>query len=113
MDRTKNSDINKQEYFQQGDCLFCPCEIPDDATKADGQIVQWGETTNHKHQFLDEGSVEIYDVPATKERFLRVVRPSLLTHEEHKEIMFPVGDYKIGIVVEFDPFSKMQRQVID
>lgn len=109
MGRSNNSDIS---YFQQGDCLFAPAEIPKGCEKITGGVVQEGELTGHAHRF-DPSDVQLFEHKATKERFVRVLKPTALAHEEHKEIMFPAGDYKIGIIQEYDPFSKMQRQVID
>ena len=109
MDRTKHSDMT---YIQQGDCLFALAEIPKSVKRIEGGVVQEGELTGHAHRFNPD-DVELYEDEKTKERFLRVLKPSMLTHEEHKEIMFPKGDFKIGIVKEYDPFEKMERKVID
>lgn len=99
-------------YFQQGDTLYFPkAKIPKDAKLLESNVVQWGELTNHKHA-LHDGEFQLFETPKGV-RFLRVVTPTALRHEEHHEIMLPPGEYKIGIVREYDPFEKLERRVMD
>jgi hypothetical protein len=74
----------------------------------------YGELTGHSHKIF--GNPEDFDLrqdPVTKERHLRVVKPVMLRHQEHTPVKLPPGDYKIGIQREYDPFSKLVRQVAD
>lgn len=108
MDCTKYSNIT---YLQQGDTLYAPGELPKNLTRLKGGVVQEGKLTGHAHRF-EPADVELYE-DERKEKYLRVLKPTALTHEEHKTIMFPKGDYKIGIITEYDPLSKLERRVID
>jgi len=60
-----------------------------------------GEVTGHSHRIKD-GKAELYEHGGTM--FLRVKsKDAVLTHEEHKEITLPKGDYKINIQREYEP----------
>lgn len=96
MDKTKTANITA---------------IPATAEKKDTNVLQEGEHTGHAHRLFD-GNYQVFETPE-KIKFLRLVEPTALRHEEHKEIKLPAGDYQIGIIKEYDPFSKMVRSVID
>jgi hypothetical protein len=108
MAKSRNSNLI---YWQQGDVLIGQCEIPKEALQIDTNVLQEGEHTGHAHR-LFEGDFKVFETPS-KEKYLRIVTPTMLRHEEHKQIALNPGDYKIGIVEEYDPFSKMTRQVVD
>lgn len=102
------------KVFQQGDVNFFMVKMPKGAEvlKDHGPIVQFGEHTGHAHRLHGEGFTFFTD-PKTKARHLRLVQPTALRHEEHKEIMLPPGDYRIGIVREYDHFEEESREVLD
>lgn len=100
------------KYLQQGDTLYFPIdELPKNLIKIDTNTVQTGESTGHAHRLHGDG----FTIFETKnnEKYLRVVKPTLLKHEEHKEITIPPGTYRVGIVREFDHFKEEARQVAD
>lgn len=99
-------------YIQQGDTLYYPEKLPEGLEKLNTNVVQEGEATGHAHRLHGEG-FQLFHNPKTKEKFLRLVEPTSLKHEEHKEIKLPPGDYRIGIVREYDHFSEEARQVAD
>lgn len=112
-------------YYQQGDVLLHRESIPKrkklEAT-AD-PILQYGEHTGHKHKlmFMHDTrhgssiapSFKILTEKATGTRYLKVEEPADLVHEEHRTITIPPGEYRIGIVREYDHFKEEARQVID
>ena len=81
------------------------------AKSKDGALA-YGEATGHLHQLQGEG-FELRECPNTRVKFLRIVEPTDLKHQEHSPIKLPPGDYKIGIQQEYDPYEKLKRQVID
>lgn len=99
-------------YIQQGDVIISPSVIPSDAKKSDTNVLQEGEATGHAHRLFD-GDYQVYEEPKTKQKHLRLLTPTALRHEEHKEIILPPGDYHIGIVREYDHFSEEARRVAD
>lgn len=104
------------KYKQQGDVICYAEKIPEGAVEDmenaqhKAGIIQHGEATGHKHQLHGDG-FRFYTKDNT--RYLRIVKPTALRHEEHDEQMFAPGDYRIGIVKEWDYDSEEERQVID
>lgn len=47
------------------------------------------------------------------EKYIEIVEPTELRHEEHRPITIPEGYYKIEIVREYDHFAEESRQVMD
>lgn len=109
----------KKPYFQQGDVLLFPAAIPKAAKRLETNVLQHGEATGHAHrvQFLHDGkrggAAGVFEDPKSLAKFLRVEAPTDLAHEEHKRITLPPGEYRIGIVREYDHFSEEARQVQD
>jgi hypothetical protein len=104
---------NSLFYYQQGDVLIATVEsIPEDAKRLNSNVLQEGEHTGHAHRLDDNEAFQIFETPA-KKKYLRVVKPVGLLHEEHKRQVLQPGDYSISIVREFDHFEKMVRKVID
>lgn len=114
--KSKNINVKGNEmnpnYLQQGDTLYFSEAMPKDAvkTKFDG-VVQHGEATGHAHRLTGK-DYEYFETPK-KERYLRILKPTMLRHEEHKEIEIPAGDYRIDIVKEYDHFTEEARRVVD
>lgn len=103
-----------EDYWQQGDCLFFPIDkIPHDGIKLKTNIIQSGEATNHHHRADSMTSPELFEQPKTKKRHLRLLKPTTITHEEHKPIELPPGDYEVRIVKEYDHFKEESRAVLD
>lgn len=117
------------KYFQQGDVLLFEEKIPKISKKeaeiTKNPVLQHGEATGHAHrlhpsieQFHDSSGVpnigfEVVLNKATGTRHLKVTTPQTLRHEEHKEIQLPPGEYRIGIVREYDHFKEEAREVVD
>lgn len=100
-------------FYQHGDVLlFLTEEIPITAQKIKTNVIQEGESTGHAHRLYDD-EADILQEPTTKEKYLRLVKPTALRHEEHKEIMLPPGNYRVGIVKEYDHFNEEARNVAD
>jgi len=74
-------------------------------------IVQHGEATGHAHRLY--GNAQLFTHTPTKTRWLRVLEPTDLLHEEHKALTIPPGEYRIGIVRESDHIDGITRQVRD
>jgi len=99
--------------IQQGDVLFHAETIPSgDLKPIQSPIVQHGEATGHAHR-LYGGEYEFVTHIKNKTRHLRVVTPVMLRHEEHKPIEIPPGEYRIGIVREYDHLEEEAREVRD
>ena len=64
-------------------------------------ILAEGEVTGHKHRISD-GKAELYEKEGTL--YLRVLsQTATLTHEEHKQIQVPQGEWMVRIQREYEP----------
>lgn len=125
----------KMEYFQQGDVLLFKEKLPlKRMEESVDPILQHGEHTGHKHalrfmhdsghgfgRVVKESDLPVVSIPQfrvfinkeTSIRYLKIDAPADLVHEEHKTIAIPPGEYRIGIVREYDHFKEEAREVID
>lgn len=111
--------------LQQGDVILKTTTIPKgEYEKITDPILQHGEATGHAHRLnmfrhdsaRTTGTCEQWEVLKDKHsptRYLKVLEPTDLTHEEHNKITIPPGEYEIGIVQEYDHFAEEARQVVD
>lgn len=97
--------------IQQGDTLYFPIEnLPKDLEKQKDNIIQHGEATGHAHRLING---EIYIEPKSKVKYLRLIHPSDIIHEEHHSVTLPPGAYRIGIVREKGMFDDLVAPVVD
>jgi len=98
-------------FYQQGDLLLHKEPIPNAIMplKIPGGILIKSPVTNHEHKI--DGPAEFFGDGAT--RYVRLSCETPLTHQEHKTIMLPAGEYRLGQVREFDHLTDEARTVID
>lgn len=103
-------------YGLHGDVIiFSDEKLPEsfsDMPEIKDDCLAYGEATGHAHKLFG-GEFELRECPETKVRHLRVVKETVLKHQEHEPRGLPPGNYRIGIQREYDPYSKRVRQVID
>ena len=99
--------------IQQGDVVFIESKLPKDAVlqKDFDGVVQHGEATGHAHRLYGNG-FRMYQTP-DKRRFLKLVEPTMLKHEEHKEIKLPEKIFEVRIVREYNHWDEEVRAVAD
>jgi len=96
--------------YQQGDVLLTKVSGVK-GKKLDHLTLAKGEHTGHHHT-VTVGDAELYEHEGTL--FLRVnSEEAILTHQEHGPVTLPAGDYKVGIVQEYDHFAEEARDVQD
>lgn len=96
--------------YQQGDVLL---EKVGEAKgeKLNHLTLAEGEATGHHHT-ITKGKAELYNHEGTL--FLKVnSEEAELTHQEHNTVTLPKGNYKVGIVREYDHFAEEARRVQD
>lgn len=88
--------------FRHGDVLICSTKIiPKNAKKLTHLVLAEGEVTFHAHR-ITEGDATLYEENGVL--YLHVEsETATLTHEEHKRIDLPKGDYQITIQREYQP----------
>lgn len=95
-----------------------PCDFESLELEPKG-VLAYGEVTGHSHKLFRMTDSPIagaaFDLRVTKDgvRLLKVVEPIEVRHQEHDPRVIPPGVYKIRIQREYDPFTKLARQVAD
>ena len=95
----------------QGDVFLTKCAVPKDAKKRKGFILAEGEATGHCHAVLEQDCATLYEKDGVL--YLSASKDVTVQHDEHKSVTVPAGDWKVGIVKEFDPFDEEARNVRD
>ncbi|MEC4891679.1 MAG: hypothetical protein SAL07_00515 [Oscillatoria sp. PMC 1051.18] len=86
--------------MRQGDVILLPTKQVT-GKKVPHLILAEGEVTGHTHRISD-GQAELYEKDGTL--YLRVLsETATLTHEEHKQIKVPQGDWMVRIQREYEP----------
>lgn len=96
-------------------------DIPKDLKPSNHKIVGIGEST-HRHRI--NGQCVVYDLEKPREysidgrtvmvdQFVEVLKPSTITHEEHKEISILPGKYAILPEREVDILEQKMRLTAD
>lgn len=97
--------------YQQGDVIIKKVDYEIVGEKLNHLILAEGEATGHAHR-LTEGLGQL--IMMDKILHLQIFSETAkLKHEEHAEIILPKGNFKIGIVREYDAFEDEIRQVRD
>ncbi len=86
----------------------------------DGDVVlAYGEVTGHKHRicaFMDTGALPARLFDVGNMRFLDVMEPAMLTHEEHAPVNLEPGIYRVskhGIGTQREYSPEAIRSVAD
>ena len=97
----------------QGDVFIVAASIPKGAKKIKrskrGYVLAEGEATGHAHCIVEE--IEMYEKGGVL--YLKNDKPVDLRHEEHASVTIPKGEWQVGRVLEYDPFSEETKQVRD
>ena len=87
--------------IRQGDVLLLPMAANTAGTKLSHLTLAEGEVTGHRHRISD-GEAELYERDGVL--YLRVLSATAtLTHEEHRAIAIPQGNWMIRIQREYEP----------
>lgn len=93
--------------YRQGDVLLIRVKgLPRDAKQEESKeriILAYGEVTGHAHAIDISSTQRAVAWSAAAERFIQMLTPARLTHEEHASIRVPAGIYRIVIQREYSP----------
>lgn len=117
-------EMSTGDYALHGDVIITRIkELPKEfgkMEKSKDDCLALGEATGHMHKLFraidpDLPGKATFDLRIDKDgiKFLRVLEPTIVRHQEHREITIPPGDYKIGIQREYSPYEKLARSVAD
>ena len=99
-------------YMRHGDVHLIEIDmIPGDAEATKDRVVEHGEVTGHAHRLVGDDATIFQSKSGV--RFLRVVKPTDLSHEEHQTRTIPPGIYEIRRTRETDHMEGVTRQVAD
>jgi hypothetical protein len=97
------------EIYRQGDILLRKIKKLPNNLKPKNKILAYGEVTGHKHQFVDENALVFTN--EQNQQYVEVLgEPAMLKHEEHANILIPVGDYEVVNQQEFDPIKAAELE---
>jgi hypothetical protein len=94
--------------IRQGDVILVPVQestskvaLQELRQKLPHLTLAEGEVTGHKHR-ISEGQAQLYEQDSWL--YLRVLSEvAILTHEEHKAIAIPQGNWMVRIQREYEP----------
>lgn len=103
--------------YSQGDVNFLPAEafkkkFLDQFKEKKGVVLAEGETTGHAHR-VTKGQVQMYQLIAGLMLLKVMSEQATISHEEHEDIVLPVGDWVVPIQQEIDHVEKTLRRVAD
>ncbi len=99
-------------YLQQGDVLVKNIKgIPVEAQRVEHKVLQ-STPSGNAHRFDGNAAVNLFETPAGV-KYLDVLSPSMLRHEEHKHFEVPAGQYEIDICREYNYEADEMRRVVD
>lgn len=100
------------KYYRHGDVhIITIAELPDGLTESEEKVLEYGEVTGHAHRFTTDTATVLKAKDGS--RYLRVVQPTDLKHEEHHTRTIPPGIYEIRRTRETDHMEQITRQVAD
>ncbi|MGD1717002.1 hypothetical protein [Hydrocoleum sp. CS-953] len=88
--------------IRQGDVILQPIKLTS-GKKLSHLTLAEGEVTGHSHQ-ITCGNAELYEKDGTL--YLKVLSETAsLTHEEHKPVTIPQGNWIVSIQREYEPMG--------
>jgi hypothetical protein len=105
--------------YRHGDLIFKPLdEKPKGLKKLEVKnkefVLALGEVTGHRHVMREqkEGDMKMYQDKEGR-YILEIIKPTQLSHEEHKTLTFTPGFYIMENEREFDYFAEETKKVLD
>lgn len=96
-----------QKIIRQGDVVLSlvnsipsgAIEVPPEGNRV---VLAYGEVTGHAHAIYEDiDQVKIWAIGKVK--YLEVMAPIMLRHEEHTHALIDPGIYKLPVQVEYTP----------
>ena len=100
------------KLYRHGDVVIREVDKKINGKEYGSYVLAEGETTGHKHLLTAVPSSMIV-VCKDEKGFFFSTQGAVITHEEHKEIKLPAGNYEVVIKREYDYFLEEIKQVKD
>ncbi len=97
-----------ETVIRHGDVL-----LKKDNTEINGPIVAQcilHQGQNHHHRLSGEFRIQSNE---NGNKYLEVIKPTELSHDEHRTLLLPIGVYLVEIQREYDHWLEESRMVID
>ena len=93
--------MKKRKAYRHGDVILVEVDkIPTKAKEKEGLTLAYGEVTGHSHQ-VQGGIASMFGYD--EKTYLRVTKRATLSHEEHKALSIPEGDFEVIIQHDYEP----------
>ena len=105
-----------KNFKHQGDVVFIPVAkmpVGKEIKHNGSDVLALGETTGHKHVIMVALPDQMFITVLDGNKFITLLAPGTVTHEEHKTITLDPGIYRIGQEREKDWFALTVHKVID
>lgn len=107
--------MKTKNFYRHGDIPLYPVqEMKGEIINHNGSFVlALGEATGHHHKIVVDRPDQLVIMKDEKGYYLRLLSDGKLTHEEHKTLVIPKGDYRVGKEREYDHFAHAIKRVVD
>ena len=96
--------------WRHGDVMIAAVEaIPSEAKRGQSVVLAYGKITGHSHRIEKPEKAEVWEYRG--ERFLKILAPTRVIHEEHRPISLEPGIYRVWQQREYTP--EAIRRVMD
>lgn len=94
--------MKEMKAYRHGDVIIREVKlIPAEAKPRKDLVLAEGEVTGHSHR-ITSGAAQMFGYH--DEMYLKIQSEiACLTHEEHKKIELPAGDYEVIIQKDYEP----------
>jgi len=91
----------EKKNYRHGDVLIIPTAEKIQGEQNKELVLARGEVSGHSHR-ITEGTAQLFKF--NDKTYLKVISKfALLTHEEHKALSIPQGEYEIKIQKDYEP----------
>lgn len=99
--------------IRQGDISFHKVDNLPRCKEGEDNIIARGEFTGHHHALMTKEKTPKKVLLKGDDMYLSISKDDVITHQEHKDLVLPVGDYVVKREREFDPFQERINEVKD
>jgi hypothetical protein len=103
--------------YRHGDVLLSPIQsVPVSAREiphSGEYTLAYGEATGHHHRLrvAEPSSMKVFTDKGTL--YVQLMEIGTLVHEEHHQLEIVPAVYRMSMEIEYDPFERMMKKVVD
>jgi len=102
------------KVYRQGDVIIKPATLPNELKEKKDNVLAEGAVSGHSHRIKPEhkSNAKLFVTPQGL-MFIHIKEPTHIVHEEHEDIILPVGEYEVLVQREYNWFNEEVRRVAD